>query len=245
MIEPLEPKQLAGNEYIPDREVGVHYQIHRGIGIHQKLHNDRHKPFRVAGFVGDPPAMAFSAVMPLPEGMPEVAAGRETSVNAAQSLKANPRWNLPWVSRFPATRCNSKRRNLQYWWLQVERHRPVWRTRQRLGLQWRRLRAGRAVPMPGTGQRFGIRQRPSWAERCSLTLHTDRKPALMKARRAMEVAVAAEKPALLPQSLKAESSIDSVLGRSISSNAVHDEANPCAQLLRLDRSHAQRLRWRQ
>ncbi len=65
--------QLAGNEYIPDREVGIHYQIHRGIGIHQKLHNDRRKPFRVAVFVGGPPAMAFSAVMPLPEGMPEVA----------------------------------------------------------------------------------------------------------------------------------------------------------------------------
>ena len=26
--------QLAGNEYEPDREVGLHYQIHRGIGVH-------------------------------------------------------------------------------------------------------------------------------------------------------------------------------------------------------------------
>ena len=65
--------QLSGNEFIPDEEVGLHYQIHRGIGVHQKLHQDSDKPFRVAIFIGGPPAMSFSAVMPLPEGMPEVA----------------------------------------------------------------------------------------------------------------------------------------------------------------------------
>lgn len=65
--------QLSGNEFIPDEEVGLHYQIHRGIGVHQKLHQDAGRPFRVAIFIGGPPAMSFSAVMPLPEGMPEVA----------------------------------------------------------------------------------------------------------------------------------------------------------------------------
>ena len=65
--------QLSGNEFVPDEEVGLHYQIHRGIGVHQKLHQDAGKPFRVAIFIGGPPAMSFSAVMPLPEGMPEVA----------------------------------------------------------------------------------------------------------------------------------------------------------------------------
>ena len=65
--------QLGGNDYVQDREIGLHYQIHRGIGVHQKLHNDQGKPFRVAIFIGGPPAMSFSAVMPLPEGMPEVA----------------------------------------------------------------------------------------------------------------------------------------------------------------------------
>ena len=65
--------QLSGNEFIPDKEVGMHYQIHRGIGVHQKLHQDAGRPFRVAIFIGGPPAMSFSAVMPLPEGMPEVA----------------------------------------------------------------------------------------------------------------------------------------------------------------------------
>ena len=65
--------QLAGNTYETDREIGIHYQIHRGIGVHQKLHQAQDKPFRVAVFVGGAPSMAFSAVMPLPEGLPEVA----------------------------------------------------------------------------------------------------------------------------------------------------------------------------
>ncbi|MFL2859585.1 MAG: UbiD family decarboxylase [Pontiellaceae bacterium] len=65
--------QISGNEYLPNKEIGLHYQIHRGIGVHQKLHNDQEKEFKVAVFIGGPPAMAFSAVMPLPEGLPEVA----------------------------------------------------------------------------------------------------------------------------------------------------------------------------
>ena len=65
--------QLSGNAYLPDEEIGLHYQIHRGIGVHQKSHQDQGKPFRVAIFVGGAPSMAFSAVMPLPEGLPEVA----------------------------------------------------------------------------------------------------------------------------------------------------------------------------
>jgi 4-hydroxy-3-polyprenylbenzoate decarboxylase len=65
--------QLGGNDYVKDQEIGIHYQIHRGIGVHQKLHQERGEPFRVAVFVGGAPSMAFSAVMPLPEGLPEVA----------------------------------------------------------------------------------------------------------------------------------------------------------------------------
>lgn len=65
--------QLAGNEYIPDQEVGLHYQIHRGIGVHHAKAVERGQPFRVVIAVGGPPALAFSAVMPLPEGKPEVA----------------------------------------------------------------------------------------------------------------------------------------------------------------------------
>lgn len=65
--------QLAGNEYERDREVGLHYQIHRGIGVHQARAVERGEPLKVSVFVGGPPSHTFSAVMPLPEGLPELA----------------------------------------------------------------------------------------------------------------------------------------------------------------------------
>jgi 4-hydroxy-3-polyprenylbenzoate decarboxylase len=65
--------QLAGNDYVPDREVGLHYQIHRGIGVHHSAAIRRNEPLAVNVFVGGPPALTVAAVMPLPEGMPELA----------------------------------------------------------------------------------------------------------------------------------------------------------------------------
>ena len=65
--------QLAGNAYEPDREVGLHYQIHRGIGVHHAAAIERGEPLRASVFVGGPPALAVAAVMPLPEGLPELA----------------------------------------------------------------------------------------------------------------------------------------------------------------------------
>jgi 4-hydroxy-3-polyprenylbenzoate decarboxylase len=65
--------QLAGNDYVPDREVGLHYQIHRGIGVHHQAAVRRGEKLRVNVFVGGPPALTVAAVMPLPEGMPELA----------------------------------------------------------------------------------------------------------------------------------------------------------------------------
>jgi 4-hydroxy-3-polyprenylbenzoate decarboxylase len=65
--------QLSGNEYQPDRQVGLHYQIHRGIGVHHAAALRRGVPFRVHVLVGGPPALALAAVMPLPEGLPEIA----------------------------------------------------------------------------------------------------------------------------------------------------------------------------
>ena len=64
--------QLSGNEYEPDREVGLHYQIHRGIGVHQARAIERGEPLKVSIFVGGPPAHTFAAVMPLPEGLSEL-----------------------------------------------------------------------------------------------------------------------------------------------------------------------------
>src|SRR5262245_732626 len=65
--------QLNGGRYAPDREVGLHYQIHRGIGVHHAAALRRGVPFRVNVFVGGPPALTLSAVMPLPDGLPELA----------------------------------------------------------------------------------------------------------------------------------------------------------------------------
>jgi len=63
--------QMAGNEYVQDQEVGLHYQIHRGIGVHQARAIEAGVPLKVSIFVGGPPAHTFAAVMPLPEGLPE------------------------------------------------------------------------------------------------------------------------------------------------------------------------------
>jgi 4-hydroxy-3-polyprenylbenzoate decarboxylase len=65
--------QLAGNDYLPNREAGLHYQIHRGIGVHHAAAIERGESLRVSVFVGGPPALSVAAVMPLPEGLPELA----------------------------------------------------------------------------------------------------------------------------------------------------------------------------
>jgi 4-hydroxy-3-polyprenylbenzoate decarboxylase len=65
--------QLSGGRYETDREVGLHYQIHRSIGVHHAAAIEAGHPFRVNVFVGGPPAMMLAAVLPLPEGMSELA----------------------------------------------------------------------------------------------------------------------------------------------------------------------------
>ncbi|MBK7337875.1 MAG: UbiD family decarboxylase [Saprospirales bacterium] len=64
--------QLSGNDYEPNREIGLHYQLHRGIGVHHTAYNQSEEPFRASIFVGGPPSHAFSAIMPLPEGLSEL-----------------------------------------------------------------------------------------------------------------------------------------------------------------------------
>ncbi|AJF05372.1 UbiD family decarboxylase [Geoalkalibacter subterraneus] len=65
--------QISGNRYQPDLEAGLHYQIHRGIGVHHSEALRRGEALRVNVFVGGPPSLNVAAVMPLPEGMPELA----------------------------------------------------------------------------------------------------------------------------------------------------------------------------
>ncbi len=64
--------QLNGNDYIKDKEIGLHYQLHRGIGVHQTKANAKGQPLKVSCFVGGPPSHTLSAVMPLPEGISEM-----------------------------------------------------------------------------------------------------------------------------------------------------------------------------
>jgi 4-hydroxy-3-polyprenylbenzoate decarboxylase len=64
--------QLSGNEYITDKEIGLHYQLHRGIGVHQTKANALGQPLKVSIFVGGPPSHPLAAVMPLPEGLSEM-----------------------------------------------------------------------------------------------------------------------------------------------------------------------------
>jgi 4-hydroxy-3-polyprenylbenzoate decarboxylase len=64
--------QISGNSYAPDLQAGLHYQIHRGIGVHHAEAVKRGERLKVNIFVGGAPSMTVAAVMPLPEGMPEL-----------------------------------------------------------------------------------------------------------------------------------------------------------------------------
>jgi len=65
--------QISGGDYTPEREVGLHYQIHRGIGVHHAAALAQGQALPVNVFVGGPPSLSLAAVMPLPEGLPELA----------------------------------------------------------------------------------------------------------------------------------------------------------------------------
>ncbi len=65
--------QISGNDYEPDKEIGLHYQLHRGIGNHHKKALEKNQALKVSIFIGGPPAHALAAVMPLPEELPEIA----------------------------------------------------------------------------------------------------------------------------------------------------------------------------
>ena len=64
--------QLSGNDYVPDAEIGLHYQLHRGIGVHHRQYLESDEPFRCSVAVGGAPSYAVAAIMPLPEGLSEL-----------------------------------------------------------------------------------------------------------------------------------------------------------------------------
>lgn len=65
--------QISGGAYVPECEAGLHYQIHRGIGVHHAAALAQGQALPVNVFVGGPPSLSLAAVMPLPEGLPELA----------------------------------------------------------------------------------------------------------------------------------------------------------------------------
>lgn len=81
--------QLSGNQYRMNHEIGLHYQLHRGIGFHHAAAIAKGVPFRVNVLVGGPPSLAVAAVMPLPDGFPEVAFAGALSQRAVRMVKPN------------------------------------------------------------------------------------------------------------------------------------------------------------
>ena len=79
--------QLSGNEYQPNRQIGLHYQIHRSIGLHHAAALAKGQALPVNIFVGGPPSVALAAVMPLPDGIPEVAFAGALSRRAVRMVK--------------------------------------------------------------------------------------------------------------------------------------------------------------
>jgi len=87
--------QISGNAYEPNREVGLHYQIHRGIGVHHAAAIRRGEPLKVNVFVGGPPALTVAAVMPLPEGLPELAFAGALGGRRVRMVKASNGLPMP------------------------------------------------------------------------------------------------------------------------------------------------------
>ena len=64
--------QISGNEYIPNEECGLHYQIKRDIARHHQKALEEGRPLKVSIFIGGPPSHTFAAVMPMPENLSEL-----------------------------------------------------------------------------------------------------------------------------------------------------------------------------
>ena len=79
--------QLTGNNYKINQQIGLHYQIHRSIGFHHAAAIAKGRPLKVNVFIGGPPSMAVAAVMPLPDGIPEVAFAGALSRKAVRMVR--------------------------------------------------------------------------------------------------------------------------------------------------------------
>lgn len=64
--------QISGNDYIPNEECGLHYQIKRDIARHHQNALEEGRSLKVSIFIGGPPSHTFAAVMPMPENLSEL-----------------------------------------------------------------------------------------------------------------------------------------------------------------------------
>lgn len=64
--------QISGNEYRPNEECGLHYQIKRDIARHHQKAIEEGRPLKVSIFIGGAPAQTVAAVMPMPENLSEL-----------------------------------------------------------------------------------------------------------------------------------------------------------------------------
>ena len=64
--------QISGNEYVPNEECGLHYQIKRDIARHHQKALEEGRPLKVSVFIGGPPSHTFAAVMPMPATLSEL-----------------------------------------------------------------------------------------------------------------------------------------------------------------------------
>ena len=64
--------QISGNDYIQDKECGLHYQIKRDIAKHHQKALEEGRPLKVSIFIGGTPAHTVAAVMPMPENLSEL-----------------------------------------------------------------------------------------------------------------------------------------------------------------------------
>jgi 4-hydroxybenzoate decarboxylase subunit C len=92
-----DPKTGAGNmgmyrmQVYDERTTGMHMQIQKGGGFHYQLAEKAGKPLEMAVAVGGDPSLILAAIMPLPEGLDEVAfsgivRGQRTPLTKAKTL---------------------------------------------------------------------------------------------------------------------------------------------------------------
>ena len=97
LVMTRDPKTGAGNmgmyrmQMYDERTTGMHMQIQKGGGFHYQIAEKMGKPLEMAVAVGGDPSLILAAIMPLPEGLDEVAfsgivRGQRTPLTNAKTI---------------------------------------------------------------------------------------------------------------------------------------------------------------